>query len=166
MGKQSDLIGKAAPPLQLPSIPDGSLYKLPLGEKPIALFFFPAAGTMGCTMEACSLRDARINNIVFQRHPELEVVGVSGDPTDKQTKFADDHRLPYPILSDADGQARKLYGVGTQFFGLTPARETFFIDGKGVVRGICDSSINVFEHTRFIQLQLVAREEERGFSRS
>ncbi|ODN83093.1 hypothetical protein L202_01306 [Cryptococcus amylolentus CBS 6039] len=161
MVKHSDLIGKAAPSLQLPSIPDGSSYKLPLGQKPIALFFFPAAGTMGCTMEACSLRDARVNNIVFQRHPELEVVGVSGDPTDKQTKFADEHGLSYPILSDIDGQARKLYGVGSQFFGMTPGRETFFIDEKGIVRGVCDSSINVFEHTRFIQQQLVAIEKEK-----
>lgn len=33
MGKSSDLVGKPAPPLELPVIPDGQLYKLPIGEK-------------------------------------------------------------------------------------------------------------------------------------
>jgi peroxiredoxin Q/BCP len=39
------------------------------------------------------------------------------------------------VLSDADGIARKAYGVGRAFFGLADGRETFFIDAKGIVRG-------------------------------
>ena len=38
---------------------------------------FPAAGTMGCTMQACAMRDAQEKNATFKRHPELEVVGIS-----------------------------------------------------------------------------------------
>lgn len=33
MGKSSDLVGKPAPPLELPVISDGQLYKLPIGDK-------------------------------------------------------------------------------------------------------------------------------------
>lgn len=64
--------------------------------QPIALFFvsssaflspgmrpdltpqFPQAGTTGCTREACAFRDAKAENQTFKRHPELEVVGISG----------------------------------------------------------------------------------------
>jgi peroxiredoxin len=58
------------------------------------------------------------------------------DPTAKQASFADQHNLRYPILSDADGAARKAYGVGKAFFGMAEGRETFFIDAKGIVRGV------------------------------
>lgn len=58
------------------------------------------------------------------------------DPTAKQASFADQHNLKYPILSDADGAARKAYGVGKAFFGMAEGRETFFIDAKGIVRGV------------------------------
>ncbi|WVR08715.1 hypothetical protein IAU60_005773 [Kwoniella sp. DSM 27419] len=161
MAKLTTLIGQPAPPLELASIPNGEPYKLPIGEKPIALFFFPAANTMGCTMEACGFRDAQAQNIVFKRHANLEVVGVSGDDTAKQASFADQYNLPYPILSDPKGEARKLYQVGTAFFGLTPGRETFFIDDKGVIRGKCDKSIDLGGHVKFVEKQLLEMEKER-----
>ena len=41
------------------------------------IYQFPAAGTMGCTMQACAMRDAKEKNATFKRHPELEVVGIS-----------------------------------------------------------------------------------------
>lgn len=87
------LIGRQAPPLTLPSTPDGTPYTLPIGQKvspspssrtllttpqPIAVFFFPKAFTTGCTKEACAFRDAKNDNIVFQKEgDELEVVGIS-----------------------------------------------------------------------------------------
>ncbi|OCF56205.1 hypothetical protein V866_005183 [Kwoniella sp. B9012] len=162
MVKNSELIGKQAPPLELPSIPNGDLYKLPIGEKPIALFFFPAANTPGCTKEACSFRDAQTQNIVFKRSPNLLVVGISGDATTKQSLFADQYNLPYPILSDVDNSARKLYGVGKAFLGLTPGRETFFIDEKGIVKGVCDKALDVNAHIKFVEQQLLEIEKSQA----
>nr|XP_018259831.1 uncharacterized protein I303_07902 [Kwoniella dejecticola CBS 10117]OBR81989.1 hypothetical protein I303_07902 [Kwoniella dejecticola CBS 10117] len=153
MVKNSELIGKRAPALELPSIPNGDVFKLPIGEK------FPAANTMGCTMEACSFRDAQTQNIVFKRNPELAVVGVSGDSTAKQQSFADQYNLSYPILSDTDNKARELYGVGKSFFGLSAGRETFFIDQQGIVRGVCGKSIDVNGHVKFVEQQLAALEK-------
>jgi len=74
------MIGKPAPALTLPSTPSGEPYALPIGEKAIALFFFPKANTMGCTKEACAFRDARQDNPTFKRYGDdkLVVVGVSG----------------------------------------------------------------------------------------
>jgi hypothetical protein len=37
MGKTSALVGKPAPVIELPRIPDGQAYKLPLGEKVCAV---------------------------------------------------------------------------------------------------------------------------------
>ncbi|WVF67773.1 hypothetical protein IAT40_002533 [Kwoniella sp. CBS 6097] len=161
MVKDSALIGKPAPALELPSIPNGDLLKLPIGEKPIALFFFPAANTPGCTKEACSFRDAQTQNVVFKRHSNLAVIGISSDATAKQSSFADQYNLPYPILSDPDSAARKAYRVGKAFLGLTPGRETFFIDDKGIVRGVCDKALDVTAHVKFVEKHLLDLEKER-----
>ena len=109
------------------------------------------------------MRDAQEKNATFKRHPELEVIGISPgacpsfppyaacwrvpcavlclgvslmtDDLAKQSSFADQHNLPYPLLCDTQGAARTAYNVGKAFFGLSDARETFFIDRRGVVAG-------------------------------
>lgn len=55
----SPLIGKPAPSITLLNY-DGAEYTLTPGQDgiPIALFFYPKAGTYGCTKEACIFRDA------------------------------------------------------------------------------------------------------------
>lgn len=40
----------------------------------------------------------------------------------------------FPVLSDPEHVAYKAFSVGKSMFGLTDARTTFIIDGKGVVR--------------------------------
>jgi len=160
MGKAESLIGKPAPPLELPSAPDGKLYKLPLGEKPIALFFFPNAFTLGCTAEACAFRDAQAENVTFKRHPNLEVVGVSHNRTEKQASFADEYKLPYTLLSDVDETATKTYQCGKWLFGSANSRVTFFIDHKGIVRGVCEKNVDVYGHTKFVEQQLKELEKE------
>lgn len=54
----TDLIGKPAPPLTLLDS-NGQPFHVGPGEDstPIALFFYPKAGTYGCTKEACQFRD-------------------------------------------------------------------------------------------------------------
>ncbi|KAJ9116470.1 hypothetical protein QFC22_004912 [Naganishia vaughanmartiniae] len=150
------LIGKQAPPLTLPSTPDGTPYTLPIGQKPIAIFFFPKAFTTGCTKEACAFRDAKKDNIVFQGtgSDELEVVGISRDAVEKQTRFADQHKLGYRILSDADGSARKSYSVSKAAMGLIDGRETFFIGKDGIVKDVCDKMIDWNSHTQMVEKQL------------
>jgi thioredoxin-dependent peroxiredoxin len=53
------LIGQQAPALTLPNY-DGETFTMTPGEGglPIALFFYPKAGSYGCTKEACQFRDA------------------------------------------------------------------------------------------------------------
>ena len=62
-----------------------------------------------------------------------QVLGVSLDSLDTQTKFAESLKLPFPLLSDKDGKAAKAYGVK----GLLWAnRTTFVINEEGRITAI------------------------------
>jgi len=144
------LIGKPAPPLTLPNH-DGETYTMTPGANgvPISLFFYPESGSFGCTKEACDFRDALAAKELYKR-TKVEIVGVSKDPVEKQKAFVEKQKLTYPVLSDAKGEARKAYHVGKGLLGLTDARVTFFIDSKGVVRDVLDTTINYGAHEKFV----------------
>ena len=94
-------------------------------RRPLVLFFYPRDGTPGCTEEACAFRDA------WQRLQATgaAVVGVSTDGVETHRAFAEEHELPFPLLSDPDGAALARYGVPSMM-GLA-ARVTFVIDRDG-----------------------------------
>ncbi|KAH9854753.1 thioredoxin-like protein [Lenzites betulinus] len=167
------LLGKDAPPVSLPGI-DGEIYTVTPGAKgvPIALFFYPEAGSLGCTKEACLFRDTlaggleqaygrtRAENDLFKR-TKVDVVGISPDPVGKQKAFAEKQKLTYPVLSDTQGEARKAYHVGKGMYGLLPsARVTFFIDSKGVVRDVQEGAINYSAHVKLVNKWLERLEAE------
>ena len=67
-------------------------------KSPIVLFFYPRADTPGCTIEACSFRDA----ITDLKAAGAVVLGISRDTVKAQKKFADKFQLKYPLLADPD----------------------------------------------------------------
>ncbi|PCH40146.1 AhpC-TSA-domain-containing protein [Wolfiporia cocos MD-104 SS10] len=144
------LVGKPAPSLSLPDA-NGETYSLSPGAKevPTALFFYPESGTYGCTKEACQFRDALAEKELY-KCTKVEIVGISKDSVEKQKAFVEKEKLTYPILSDANGEARKAYHVGKSLMGLTDARVTFFIDSKGVIRDVLDTTINYGAHAKFV----------------
>jgi peroxiredoxin Q/BCP len=110
-------------------------------EKNVVVFFYPKDETPGCTAEACKFRDE------YQAFTDLgaEVIGISGDGTESHKKFAENHRLPYNLLSDQGGKVRKAYGIPNTFF-LIPGRVTFVIDKEGIIRHIFNSQFNAEKH--------------------
>ncbi|KAH9841520.1 peroxiredoxin Q [Rhodofomes roseus] len=150
MSPSHPLIGKPAPTLTLPNH-NGETYTITPGANgvPIALFFYPESGSFGCTKEACDFRDALAAKELYKR-TKVDIVGVSKDPVEKQKAFVEKQKLTYPVLSDANGEARKAYHVGKGLMGLTDARVTFFIDSKGVVRDALDTTINYGAHEKFV----------------
>ena len=64
----------------------------------IVLFFYPRADTPGCTIEACSFRDA-ISDI---QATGAVVLGISRDTVKAQKKFAEKFHLKYQLLADPD----------------------------------------------------------------
>lgn len=118
--------------------------------KKLALFFYPASGTPGCTAEACSLRD---------HYKELQlkginVLGVSPDSSKKQSNFIKKYNFPYSLLADDDQTVLKTYGVWGEkkFMGRTfdgVHRTTFLIDENGIIEKIYDK-VNTGEHAQQI----------------
>jgi peroxiredoxin Q/BCP len=88
---------------------------------PTLVYFYPRAGTPGCTKEACALRDA------WNKYAEagLRVVGVSNDDIERQRAFAKEHELPFSLIADPEHVWSKAFGVGT-FVGFD-ARRSFLI---------------------------------------
>lgn len=141
-GKGRVQVGDAAPDFALPT-PNGTLVRLSdfLGKQAVVLYFYPKDNTTGCTAEACAFRDSYE---VF-KDAGAEVIGVSSDSEESHQQFAAQHRLPFVLLSDKDGQLRRRYGVPTTF-GLVPGRVTYIIDKQGIVRHIFSSQLNAQKH--------------------
>ena len=115
-----------------------------LAGGPIALFFYPAAMTPGCTKEACHFRDLAGEFAAVGATP----VGISTDPVAKQAKFADMRKFDYPLLSDVDGAVATQFGVKRGLLGkLSPVkRTTFVIDTDRRVLDVISSEVNMDTH--------------------
>lgn len=97
----------------------------------LVLYFYPKDDTPGCTVEACSLRDANDELIALG----AQVVGISKDDTDSHRKFKAKHKLNFTLLSDSTGNTISAYGAwGKKMFGKEGIlRKTFIIDPKGEI---------------------------------
>ncbi|MFG2133660.1 peroxiredoxin [Streptomyces sp. NPDC048751] len=113
-----------------------------LAEGPVVLFFYPAALTPGCTAEACHFRDLATEFAAVGARP----VGISGDSVDRQQEFAGRHTLGMPLLSDADGKIRELFGVKRGFSLAPTKRVTFVIAPDRTVLEIVRSELRMNTH--------------------
>ncbi len=64
-----------------------------------------------------------------------QVLGVSLDDLETQTKFAESLKLPFPLLSDKDGKAATAYRVKGEMWAN---RTTFVIDETGKITSIIE----------------------------
>jgi len=119
--------GSAAPDFAAKDQTGATRTRADWAGKPLVLFFYPKDGSPGCTKEACAFRN------VWQKYEEkgVAVVGVSTDDVAAHKAFADEHKLPFPLLADTDGVVMKAYGVDSTF-GLA-ARVTILVDSDGTV---------------------------------
>jgi peroxiredoxin Q/BCP len=100
----------------------------------VVVYFYPAAGTPGCTKQACDFRDnlAELNNAGYQ------VLGVSPDKPEKLAKFVAAEELTFPLLSDPDKTVLTAWGAfgekknyGRVVQGVI--RSTFIVDADGKI---------------------------------
>jgi peroxiredoxin Q/BCP len=92
------------------------------------VYFYPRAGTLGCTAEACSLRDSYDT----LKARGLQIIGVSRDSAEAQKHFQDQNKLPFTLVADTDGKVAEAFGV-PMMMGVLPlaARQSFIVkDGK------------------------------------
>lgn len=97
----------------------------------LVLYFYPKDDTPGCTIEACSLRDANDQLIELG----AQVIGISKDDTDSHRMFKAKHKLNFTLLSDPTGKTIAAYGAwGKKMFGAEGIlRKTFIIDPKNEI---------------------------------
>ena len=113
-----------------------------IGKKKLVIFFYPQDGSLNCTKEACYFRDL---SDVFDEAGAV-VIGISGQSVESHKQFAEQNKLNYTILSDSEGNVRKLFGVPTKIFGLVPGRVTYIADRSGKVVYIFESQTDVMRH--------------------
>jgi thioredoxin-dependent peroxiredoxin len=102
--------GTTAPTINTQATLAGKEFKFSLADAlkqgPVVLYFYPAAFTPGCTVEAHDFAEAT------EKFHALgaTVIGVSHDPIDKLDKFSvTECRNKFAVASDADGSIMKAY---------------------------------------------------------
>lgn len=123
-------VGAAAPGFNLPDT-RGVQHKLAdYRGHWVVLYFYPKADTPGCTRQACKFRDD------WQSFQQMGVVlvGISADKPVANAAFSQKFHLPFPLLSDANGDFARQYGAWMNL-GITgfPRRYTYLIDPDGRV---------------------------------
>lgn len=121
----------------------------------LVLYFYPKAGTPGCTEEACSFRD----DIMVLRALGAEVVGVSTDSVDAIRAFGKEQQLPFTLLADTDGKVAELYGALTNLgVAKFAKRYTYLIDPNGrVVKFYKDVDTKTYAKTIAADLRMLTK---------
>lgn len=76
-------------------------------DNDVLVYFYPKANTPGCTKEACDFRD----NLAELNKLGIQVLGISPDTPEQLRKFADEHGLGFPLLSDPDKKVMQQWGA-------------------------------------------------------
>lgn len=129
--------GDSAPDFSLPDA-DGKLVRLAdYRGLWVVLYFYPRDNTPGCTKEACSFRDFYSD----YESRNVVVLGVSTDDAKSHNKFTTKYSLPFPLLTDAEGQVATSYDsyglkkfMGKEYLGIS--RNTFLINPEGKIEKI------------------------------
>ena len=95
------------------------------------LYFYPKAGTPGCTKQACAFRDS-ISKI---REQGADVYGISADTVDAQAGFHKEHHLNFDLLADPDAKVISLYGAKKATANMSN-RWTFILDPNLKIKNI------------------------------
>lgn len=126
--------GDTAPDFTLPDSAGNEVSLSDFRGRQVVVYFYPAAGTPGCTKQACDFRDnlAELNDAGF------DVVGISPDPPAKLAKFVADEGLTFPLLSDESREVLNAWGAygekmnyGRTYMGVI--RSTFIVDQNGKI---------------------------------
>ncbi|MFA5266241.1 MAG: peroxiredoxin [Opitutaceae bacterium] len=91
------------------------------------VYFYPKAGTPGCTEQGCSLRDA-YQDLAGKG---VTVIGVSVDSVEEQKAFKEKYRFPFTLIADTNHEVIKAFGVPLNALWGTAARQAFLVNKAG-----------------------------------
>ena len=123
--------GRTAPPISLPDQHGTTVLLRTYRGRRVLIFFYPKAGTPGCTQQACALRD------IAGQVGDTAIIGISPDRPSAQKKFDEKHSLGYPLLADTEHVVAEAYGVwkqksmyGRTYMGIERSAFLVGADGK------------------------------------
>ena len=124
-------VGSTAPDFTTQASLGGKVYTFSLADAlkkgPVVLYFYPAAFTKGCTIEAHDFADA----VDKYKAYGAQVIGVSADDIDTLNKFSvSECRSKFAVASDADKKIMNSYDAT---LGFKYANRTSYVitqDGK------------------------------------
>ena len=123
--------GRTAPPISLPDQHGTTVLLRTYRGRRVLIFFYPKAGTPGCTQQACALRD------IAGQVGDTAIIGISPDRPSAQKKFDEKHSLGYPLLADTEHVVAEAYGVwkeksmyGRTYMGIERSAFLIGADGK------------------------------------
>ena len=127
-------VGAAAPTFSTQASLGGDVFQFSLADAlakgPVVLYFYPAAFTSGCTLEAHDFAE----HMDAYRKLGATVIGVSGDGIEKLQKFSiSECRSKFPVASDADHAISKSYDALIGIGPVTYSNRTSYVissDGK------------------------------------
>jgi peroxiredoxin Q/BCP len=132
-------VGVFAPAFSLSDQWGNTVQLAEMRGKWVVLWWYPEAGTPGCTLQAGSL-ERSLGSI---QSDGTVVLGASFDAPGKNNSFACDQSLGMLLLSDELMQAGQAYGVvrdPADPYPSKPLRHTFIIDPAGRVAFAEDAS--------------------------
>ncbi len=125
--------GTKAPAFHLPRDGGSTVSLADFAGRRLVLFFYPRAGTPGCTREAIDF--TRLAGAFAESR--TSVLGVSGDPPKAQEAFRNKHQLSIPLVSDERHEMLQAYGAwgeksmyGRTFQGILRTTVLIGADGR------------------------------------
>jgi thioredoxin-dependent peroxiredoxin len=122
--------GDEAPPFTLLDQTGSPVSLSDYRGRKVLVFFYPKAGTPGCTAQSCALRD------IAGQVGDTAILGISPDKPAQQAKFDTRYGLGFPLLADVEHTVAEAYGVwaeksmyGKKYMGIV--RSAFLVDGDG-----------------------------------
>lgn len=132
-------VGQSPPDFEADSSQGAKLRLSSLRGRPVVVYFYPAAFTLGCSIETGLFQGA----LPQFRELGAEVLGISTDDVDTQCRFAESKSLGFALLADKDGTISRAFGV---LRARRDKRVTFVLDEQGVVRARFHHEILVKRH--------------------
>jgi peroxiredoxin Q/BCP len=141
-------VGDLAPDFDVTARQGGKDRPLSLGsilaERNLVLYFYPRDFTTVCTREACGFQGAYADLV----SGDAEVVGVSVDDAETHDRFAREHHIEFPLVSDPKRELARRYhatSVVREVLGVA-ARLTYVIARNRRIEGVFDSAIRASQH--------------------
>ncbi|HSN44696.1 MAG TPA: thioredoxin-dependent thiol peroxidase [Propionibacteriaceae bacterium] len=150
--------GSPAPAFDLPDADGARVQLSDYAGRRVIVYFFPAAMTPGCTIQAVDFSDA----LGDFSAAGVDVIGISPDSVAKLARFREKDALSFTLLADPDRATLEAYGAwgpkmlyGKEIVGVI--RSTFVIDVDGAGEGtisLAQYNVKATGHVARLKTQL------------